>query len=53
MKKYIGRPADNEGRSAMEVKTYDFLDRLGMHYETICHEAIYTMDGRGTAEKEL
>ena len=50
---YIGRPANDAGRSETEVKTYDFLDKTGISYETICHEAAYTMDECEKVEKEL
>lgn len=29
---YEGRPADCTGRLEKEVRTYDFLDKLGIHY---------------------
>jgi len=44
MEKYIGRPTSNEGRGEKEINTYDFLDKLGIAYEAICHEAAYTME---------
>ena len=44
MEIYKGRPTGNDGRSEVEIKTYDFLDKLGMSYETVCHEAAYTME---------
>lgn len=50
---YNGRPVNDVGRSEIEVKTYDFLDKTGISYETICHEATYTMDECEKVEKEL
>ncbi len=44
MEKYKGRPTSNEGRSEVEIKTYDFLDKTGITYETFCHEAAYTTE---------
>lgn len=44
MEKYKGRPIGNDGRSEVEVNTYDFLDRIGVSYETVCHPAAYTME---------
>lgn len=44
MERYIGRPTNLEGRSEVEVQTYDFLDKLGISYETVCHAAAYTME---------
>lgn len=43
--KYQGRPLDgNESRSEAELLVYDFLDKLGMDYVTLCHPAAFTME---------
>ena len=39
-----GRPQSEEGRLAKEIRTYDFLDSLGVEYERIDHEAAMTME---------
>lgn len=39
-----GRPENNEGRLDKELRTYDFLDSLGVIYERIDHEAAMTME---------
>ncbi len=39
-----GRPADTEGRSEKEIKTYDFLDALGIEYFAVDHERTDTME---------
>ena len=39
-----GRPADCTGRLEKEIKTYDFLDELGIDYKRIDHEAAFTME---------
>ena len=39
-----GRPQNCEGRQEREVRTYDLLDRLGIAYERIDHEAAETME---------
>ncbi len=39
-----GRPQDCTGREAREVRTYDLLDRLGIEYGRIDHEAADTME---------
>lgn len=39
-----GRPQIDEGRQAREMKTYDLLDRLGIEYDRIDHEAAETME---------
>lgn len=44
MKLVQGRPADCSGRLAKEIRTYDFLDGLGIEYQRIDHEAAMTME---------
>ena len=39
-----GRPATNEGRLDKEIRVYELLDRLGVSYQRIDHEAAMTMD---------
>lgn len=39
-----GRPSDCEKREAREVRTYDFLDGLGIAYGRLDHEAVETME---------
>ena len=39
-----GRPADTTGRMEKEIRTYDFLDHLGVLYQRIDHEAVMTME---------
>lgn len=53
MEHYNGRPINDVKRSEIEIRTYDFLDKIGVFYETICHEAVYTMGDCETVEKEL
>lgn len=53
MEKYTGRPTSLEGRSEVEVNTYDFLDKLGISYETMCHPAAFTMEECQEVEKNL
>ena len=38
MELYEGRPQNNEGRLEREIRTYDFLDTLGIHYQRTDHE---------------
>ena len=40
---YEGRPEDTEGRSDVEIKTYDLLDELGIKYERVDHSPAYTI----------
>ena len=39
-----GRPLACSGRLAKEVRTYDFLDSLGVDYQRVDHEAAMTME---------
>ncbi len=39
-----GRPENTEGRLEKEIRTYDFLDSLGVKYQRIDHEAAMTME---------
>lgn len=39
-----GRPSDESGRLQKEIRTYDFLDSLGIHYYRVDHEAAMTME---------
>lgn len=39
-----GRPENNEGRLAKEIRVYDFLDSLGIEYFRVDHEAAMTME---------
>ncbi|MBQ7336513.1 MAG: prolyl-tRNA synthetase associated domain-containing protein [Clostridia bacterium] len=39
-----GRPADCAGREVREIRTYDFLDALGISYGRIDHEKAETME---------
>ena len=44
MKLYDGRPADTDGRLPRELRTYDFLDSLGIKYQRVDHERVETME---------
>ena len=39
-----GRPVDESGREAKEIRVYDFLDRMGVEYSRIDHEPAFTME---------
>ncbi len=41
---YQGRPDDVEGRLPREIRTYDFLDRLGIRYLRTDHERADNME---------
>lgn len=48
-----GRPADCSDRLAKEVRCYDLLDRLGIAYDRIDHEATMTMEACAEVDKVL
>lgn len=53
MKREAGRPVTNEGRIENEIRTYDFLDGLGVHYERIDHAPAMTMEDCAEVDKAL
>lgn len=48
-----GRPKDETGRLAKEIRVYDLLDELGISYERIDHEPLESMEQCGEADKVL
>ena len=48
-----GRPVTNEGRLEKEVRCYDLLDKLGVEYQRIDHEAAMTMEACVEIDKVL
>lgn len=44
MELHKGRPENTEGRLPREIKTYDFLDNLGIEYYRTDHEAANNME---------
>ena len=44
MELYIGRPSDLNGRLPREIRTYDFLDALGIQYCRTDHERADNME---------
>lgn len=40
---YVGRPKD-EGRLTKELAVYDLLDKIGIYYERVDHEALMTIE---------
>ena len=54
MEKYEGRPTSgNENRSEAEMAVYDFLDRTGVGYVTLCHPAAFTMEECEAVRREI
>ena len=48
-----GRPTDETGRLAKEIKTYDLLDSLGIEYERIDHEPLFTIEACMEVDRAL
>ncbi|MCM1500621.1 MAG: prolyl-tRNA synthetase associated domain-containing protein [Clostridium sp.] len=48
-----GRPVDCNGRLEKEVRTYDFLDKLGIEYKRLDHEAAMAMEVCEEIDKAL
>ena len=48
-----GRPADAAGRMDKEIRTYDFLDGLGVDYQRMDHEAAFTMEACKKVDEAL
>ena len=44
MELYTGRPENTEGRLPREIRTYDFLDRLGIPFQRTDHERADNME---------
>ncbi len=44
MELYCGRPENTDSRLPREVRTYDFLDRLGIEYQRTDHEGADNME---------
>ena len=48
-----GRPADCAGRLDKEIRSYDLLDKLGVFYQRIDHEAAMTMEACEAIDRVL
>lgn len=48
-----GRPADCAGRLDKEIRVYDFLERLGVSYLQIDHEAAMTMEACAAVDEAM
>ena len=53
MKLYNGRPENMEGRLPREIRTYDFLDDLGIEYQRTDHEPADNMEACFEIDKIL
>ena len=50
---FEGRPLDCAGRLDKEIRTYDFLDSLGVAYQRIDHEPAMTMEACAAVDEAL
>ena len=48
-----GRPENTDGRLDKEIRVYDFLDKLGIEYQRIDHEAAMTMEACEEIDRTL
>ena len=48
-----GRPENTDGRLDKEIRVYDFLDKLGVIYDRVDHEALMTMEACEEADRVL
>lgn len=48
-----GRPADESGRMAKEIRVYDLLDSLKVPFQRVDHEALNTMEACAEVDKLL
>ena len=48
-----GRPENTDNRLDKEIRVYDFLDKLGVQYQRIDHEAAMTMEACEEIDHDL
>ena len=48
-----GRPENTDGRLDKEIRVYDFLDKLGIQYQRLDHEAAMTMEACEEIDRAL
>ena len=53
MELYEGRPEDTAGRLEREIRTYDYLDRLGIRYQRTDHERADNMEACNAVDAVL
>ena len=53
MKLQDGRPTNLTGRLPKEIRVYDFLDKLGVDYQRVDHEAAMTMEACEEIDRTL
>ncbi len=50
---FNGRPENIDGRLEKEIRTYDYLDKLGIEYERVDHEPAETMEACKAVDEAL
>ena len=53
MELYDGRPENTDGRLEREIRTYDYLDKLGIEYKRVDHEEAATMEACNAIDEVL
>lgn len=53
MKRFTGHPPYTEEMSDVEKRTYQFLDNLGIVYETFTHESAFSMEECAVIEQRI
>ena len=53
MKLQNGRPENTDKRLDKEIRVYDFLDKLGVDYQRVDHEAAMTMEACEEIDRTL
>ena len=53
MELQLGRPADCSGRLDKELRVYELLDKLGISYQRVDHEAAMTMEACAAVDAAL
>ena len=53
MELHKGRPENTDNRLDKEIRVYDFLDKLGIQYQRIDHEAAMTMEACEEIDRAL
>ena len=48
-----GRPENTDKRLDKEIRVYDFLDKLGIDYQRVDHEAAMTMEACEEIDRTL
>ena len=53
MELQTGRPSSSDGRLSREIRTYDYLDHLGIPYQRVDHERADNMEACNAIDEVL